>query len=1321
MKYKKSMIMLVLLIFIFGAASVCAGDVNDTVIASEDDSAVELSQAGTDEIVSTDENELISQTDNELIHEGNSGTFAELQANITQAAEGSALTLNKNYKCEDGFDSEGICIDKSITIDGNGFIIDAQEKSRIFKIIAENVVLKNIIFTNGKTDNGGAVYFEKSGNVINCNFINNQATYGGAFYFNSGGEVTNCNFNNNSAAYDGGAGYFFDTGTVTNCTFINNSASEDKGGAIWMYFGRVENCSFINNSAAYDGGAVFFNADGEVTNCNFTGNNATMGSAIYFDSASATKTVSNSLFLNNRANAESLEVIKNDNNITITFMGNDNLLNAIYSKDDAEVTFTNVTYWSANGISNTGSSPITPPRSNRGTGQNITVTVVVNGEIVLNDVKVTDENGMIVLDISAGDNYYITARHDTDSYYTEAEKTNSTMKFNVNVTSQKTHNKTVNITAKSNIFSEVMPGKLLFILPNSTEIDANYGGNGTWWAVHTFDKYTEYDISGSYTGLSDVTVNNATINITKADSTIMPIKDVALYYHESIEVTVATEGATRIIAKINDDEVSVINNYTILISGLGIGNYTLTVTTVPDEDHNPVTVTATITVNKASTRITLTDELLNLYANDTVSDFAALTPADAGTLNYTSNNEDVAKIVNGEIIAVGAGIAKITVSFAGNENYTATENRSFYVIVKPMESRISVNKTEFELVIGDEADIIANATPKDLEIDYATDFTNIISVDENGHIIALSNGTALIFVSVGDNYQYDFNCVNVFVTVKKTTELDVNVSADENNVTITVTVDSTAGGFVKFNIIGDPVYVDVNNGKAVYNLVLPAGDYNVEATYVGDDNFKSNSTSESFTVSDHIKQNTTITPTVTVDGNNVSISIDVVPEATGFVKFTISGNDIFAEVNGGKAVINTVLPAGNYTIPVEYLGDNDFNGNATEITFKIADPESPDVNIMIPSDIKAGDNVNVSVEIQNATGNVTAIIDGKETTMPLTDGIASIPLENITSGNHNIVVIFEGDETHTPAHSTFSFNVPEEPIFLPKATKFVNITISDVNVTAILVDESDNAIPNAVITYTVKGVANTTKTDSDGSFTIKGDYGIVISIDYAGDDTYLATNTTIKFDNAAPDRVDTKFNVTNGYNLKVYAVDYKAGERGAMFDVLLTDTNGNRLVNQSVVFAINGWVHNKTTDENGVAHLQINLQDANKYTCAPCYLGNTTYDATFASSMLTVVKKPITITAAAKSYKATTKTKKYTVTLKTIKGSSADGKIYLSPGKKVTINVNGKTYTAKTNAKGQATFKITKLTKKGKFTATIKFAGDNTYNATSKKVKITIK
>ncbi len=121
-----------------------------------------------------------------------------------------------------------------------------------------------------------------------------------------------------------------------------------------------------------------------MTNCNFTDNNANAGSAIYFFSSSSTKIVSNSIFLNNRAKAEALEVTKNDNNITINFTGNDNLLNAIYSRNDAEVAFTNVTYWGANGITTVSA---TLSGSNREAGQNITVGVVVNDELVLNEVK----------------------------------------------------------------------------------------------------------------------------------------------------------------------------------------------------------------------------------------------------------------------------------------------------------------------------------------------------------------------------------------------------------------------------------------------------------------------------------------------------------------------------------------------------------------------------------------------------------------------------------------------------------------------------------------------------------------------------------------------------------------------------------------------------------------------------------------------------------------------------------------------------------------------------------------------------------------------
>ena len=392
----------------------------------------------------------------------------------------------------------------------------ATSQGGAIRFVSTGTVTNCNFVNNTASEWGGAIRFSGTGTVTNCNFTDNTASGdGGAVYFWNQGTVSNCNFTNNKASVDGGAVYFLDQGTVSNCNFTNNTAGDWGGAVYFSRTGNVTNCNFTNNSATVNGGAVFFRLTSNVTNCNFTDNTAITGSAIYFYKyySSDTLTVSDSTFLNNRANAEALNVVKNDNNITITFTGRNNLLNAIYSREDAEVTFTNVTYWGAKGITTVSA---TMSRSNKAAGQNITVGVVVNNELVLSDVMVTNESGMIVLDISAGENYYISARHDTDSYYTEAERTiSNNTKFNVNVTSQTTNNKTVNITAKSNIYSEFMPGKLLFILPNGTQINATYGANGIWWAVHTFDAYGEYKVNATYVGLDNVTVNNATITVNK--------------------------------------------------------------------------------------------------------------------------------------------------------------------------------------------------------------------------------------------------------------------------------------------------------------------------------------------------------------------------------------------------------------------------------------------------------------------------------------------------------------------------------------------------------------------------------------------------------------------------------------------------------------------------------------------------------------------------------------------------------------------------------------------------------------------------------------
>ena len=529
-------------------------------------------------------------------------------------------------------------------------------------------------------------------------------------------------------------------------------------------------------------------------------------------------------------------------------------------------------------------------------------------------------------------------------------------------------------------------------------------------------------------------------------------------------------------------------------------------------------------------------------------------------------------------------------------------------------------------------------------------------------------------------------------------------------------IDSSASGLVEFNINGQAVYVAVNNGKAVYDVVLPAGDYNVEVIYLGSDKFNANRTSKEFNVVDHIKQNTTIDSDVAVDNNDVIITVDVNVDATGFVKFNINGNDIFADVVAGKAVLNLILPVGNYTVAVTYLGDDEFNENATMVSFVVDAPESASVNITIPSDIEAGDNATVKVEIPDASGNVTVIVDGKESVVPLVNGSAEIPISDISAGEHSVVVIYSGDDKHAPAYEASSFTVPAAPVKV--ATEFSDIVVTGNVVSLVLKDVDGNAIADANVSYIINGVTKTGVTAVDGSFEIVGEFGALIAVDYAGSSSYLPSNITIKFNNVAPDvRQST---VILGNNYTQYAIEYDVGERGQNCTVQLKDAKGNVLANKTVLIGYNGKTLYMTTDEDGYARVQINLRDKNRLAFAVAFLGDEDYNATMSVYLITINQKPVTISAAAKTYKVSAKTKKYTVTLKTIKGASADGKTYFAAGKKVTMKINGKTYSAKTNSKGQVTFSL-KITKRGKFSAVIKYAGDNTYKAASKNVKITIK
>ncbi|WP_296884000.1 Ig-like domain-containing protein [uncultured Methanobrevibacter sp.] len=115
------------------------------------------------------------------------------------------------------------------------------------------------------------------------------------------------------------------------------------------------------------------------------------------------------------------------------------------------------------------------------------------------------------------------------------------------------------------------------------------------------------------------------------------------------------------------------------------GIYTLNVTTISDKNHNPVTKTANITVNKVDTKIGAND--LELAFGDKTKLVYVLMPEyTEGNITFSSSNPGIANVSTiGEVTAVSVGTANITITFEGNKNYEKT-NKTIKVKVNKVNS-----------------------------------------------------------------------------------------------------------------------------------------------------------------------------------------------------------------------------------------------------------------------------------------------------------------------------------------------------------------------------------------------------------------------------------------------------------------------------------------------------------------------------------------------------------------------------------------------------------------------------------------------------------
>ncbi|WP_405291578.1 beta strand repeat-containing protein [Methanobrevibacter sp.] len=682
-------------------------------------------------------------------------------------------------------------------------------------------------------------------------------------------------------------------------------------------------------------------------------------------------------------------------------------------------------------------------------------------------------------------------------------------------------------------------------------------------------------------------------------------------------------------------------------------------------------------------------------------------------------------------LTVNAVNAPVPVDAKTNYTITPASSEVDYVIGEAGTVTVNVEynatfadalgEVDIKVVVNDGlGEVIAKANATSFELDLAT----------LGLVEGINNITFAVESDLIDNLTINPLTVNVVKAAEPVQEMTLDVSdkidvSEDANINMTLPADATG----KYSVILDGEEVIVDNETATGGLTsvdlgkLPAGLHVVEVKYSGDEKYPEQSKYQVFTV-DKLETPIEIEISEPSADNVVTVTVTLPVGADGLIIIDVNGT----KYTFGTDIENTqrivlacanvnILRAGSetkdYTFEIElnkpglydisatYVG-NDYYKQATSETKIVAVESTPEPET-----------------------NITVIVDGKEYNATVVDGKITVDTNRTEPEMPSSVVVDGVEYPIEYVNGTATVDTNATAPVIPIASEFTEITIADdQSISIVLKDGTGKVIANAPVKYAVNGVATVTTTDANGKFTIKGESGAVIAINYAGNENILGINTTLTLNSPQIPtviKVLTHFNIPGGViTLKGYAVDTKAGEEGMYYSTELLDILGNPVKDVKIQFAVNDKIYNRTTKENGsFTPYKLNMVRAGRYTMAFFFAGDDNYAGTFGSVCVDLDKKPIKIKASAKTLKANSKSK-YTITLSTIVGSSHDGKAHLRTGKIAKLTVNGKTYTGKTDKNGKVTFNI-KNTKKGKFTATIFVKADGTYEEATKTVKLTFK
>lgn len=745
----------------------------------------------------------------------------------------------------------------------------------------------------------------------------------------------------------------------------------------------------------------------------------------------------------------------------------------------------------------------------------------------------------------------------------------------ITVNNQTLGNTSIEVYVRNSKPNMIIPyAPVTITLPDNTQLNINTGETGVI-TVPLDLPVGENLVTAEYAGYDDYAASGRqeTINVTpKESSTIATITNNTIR-NVTVNVTV-TDKLTGDALTSGNIEILDKDGNTVGTGNINTSGTVTITTTIDNKDITEITVKYMGNTNYSESEYNITNlevtgrlsdinytvnnnsygnisvnvTIIDPITNTVVPNAQIIITYPDGTTETVTTDENGSYTITHEL---PVGENTITVTFNGNDEYNTT-TKDYTFTVTQRESTTTANitnntirNTTIEATVTDKTtgqpivhgDVeVVNIDTREVVGRTTLNGTNTITITTNID----TTGTYHLRVDFKGNNNYTSSnyTLTTFNVIKRASQTTITV---DNNVyedtSITITVRDPVTGTP---IANAPVTITLPNGQTInrltdtdgninVNLDLPVGHNTITATYTGNEEYNTSTTTQTINV---VKRASNTTATVTnATIRNTTVNVTVTDNITH--EPVTSGEIIIKDTNTDEIVgrgtlngTNNILiytnidSKGTYNLLVEYQGNDYYNSSTYTLSEVTVSGREATIETNVNNQTQGNTTITITVKdpitdtpIPNSTVTITYPNGTTETLTTDENGNITIT-PDLPVGENNITITYPETDEYNTTTETITINVQMRES-LTSAT-INNNTVRNTSITVTVTDKiTGQQVTSGQIEIINKDTGALIATGTlDGTNTITipvnlptGTYNITVN--YLGNTNYTASSTNI--------------------------------------------------------------------------------------------------------------------------------------------------------------------------------------------------------------------